>query len=233
MRLSGFRACRLLSASYVEVNRNIPVVVKLFFFYFVFGIPPIVAALLGLIIHQSAYIAEDVRAAIQSIPRGQSEAARASGLTSWLLIRQIIMPQAIKIALPTLVIEMIELLKNSSIAMVITVEELTFASQQIESITFRRIRDGDLCDADLFRAGVAYCESGTALSFAFHHRGAWWYGVGRWQQNSFGQKRVSSGLGPARSIPFAPTQWFWVLWWPLPLPFAVHVLESLQITSGI
>ena len=137
MRLSGFRACRLLSASYVEVNRNIPVVVKLFFFYFVFGIPPIVAALLGLIIHQSAYIAEDVRAAIQSIPRGQSEAARASGLTSWLLIRQIIMPQAIKIALPTLVIEMIELLKNSSIAMVITVEELTFASQQIESITFR------------------------------------------------------------------------------------------------
>jgi polar amino acid transport system permease protein len=137
MRLSGFRAFRLLSASYVEVNRNIPVVVKLFFFYFVFGIPPIFAALLGLIIHQSAYIAEDIRAAIQSIPRGQSEAARASGLTSWLLIRQIIMPQATKIALPTLVIEMIELLKNSSIAMVITVEELTFASQQIESVTFR------------------------------------------------------------------------------------------------
>jgi polar amino acid transport system permease protein len=137
MRLSRLNTFRLASAIYVEANRNIPVVVKLFFLYFVFGLPPLLAAVLGLVVHQSAYIAEDVRSAVQSIPAGQGEAALSTGLSRWLTTRFIILPQALKIATPALTVQIIELLKNSSISMVITVEELTFASQQITSETFR------------------------------------------------------------------------------------------------
>lgn len=137
MRLSRVITFRLIAHAYVEVNRNIPAIVKLFFLYFVFGIHPIVAALVGLVVHQSAYIAEDVRAAVQSVPRGQTEAAESTGMSRLMTIRYVVLPQALKIATPALGVEMIELLKNSSIAMVITVEELTFATQQIDSITFR------------------------------------------------------------------------------------------------
>ena len=105
-----------------------------------------------------------MRAAITAIPRGQSEAARTSGLSSMQLVRHVILPQATKIAKPTLVVEMIELLKNSSIAMVITVEELTFASQQIESVTFRGFEVSTLVTLSYF--GLAWIIARIGLGYS-------------------------------------------------------------------
>ena len=136
-RTGAWITSRLISGTYVEVNRNTPLIVKVCFLYFVVGISPFNAAILALVIHQSAYIAEDVRAAIQSVPDGQIEAATSSGLSRWRIVYHVILPQAWTIVLPAIVVELIEILKNSSIAMVITVEELTFMSQQIDAITFR------------------------------------------------------------------------------------------------
>jgi polar amino acid transport system permease protein len=163
MRLSRFRTFRLAASIYVEGNRNIPVVVKLFFLYFVFGLSPMLAAILGLVIHQSAYIAEDVRSAVQSIPRGQGEAALSTGLTRWLTTRFVILPQALKIATPALTVQLIELLKNSSIAMVITVEELTFASQQITSETFRGFEVATVSTLIYFVLAAIVSRVGNAL----------------------------------------------------------------------
>jgi His/Glu/Gln/Arg/opine family amino acid ABC transporter permease subunit len=163
MRLSRFRTLRLAASIYVEANRNIPVVVKLFFLYFVFGLSPVLAALIGLVVHQSAYIAEDVRSAVQSIPPGQGEAALSTGLTGWLTTRFVILPQALKIATPALTVQLIELLKNSSIAMVITVEELTFASQQITSETFRGFEVATVSTLLYFVLAAIVSRIGNAL----------------------------------------------------------------------
>ncbi len=137
MRQSRTITLRLLTRVYVEVNRNIPLVVKLFVCYFVLAIPAIPAAIIGLVIHQSAYIAEDVRAAIQAIPRGQPESALSTGLSRWMVAYYVTLPQALRMVLPALTNEFVELLKNSSVAMVISVEELTFTTEQINYITFR------------------------------------------------------------------------------------------------
>jgi ABC-type amino acid transport system permease subunit len=86
---------------------------------------------------QSAYIAEVVRSGIGAIPRTQTEAARASGLSSAQMIRYVILPQAAIRIVPALSIEFINVIKNSSIAMTIGVMELTFQTQEIEARTFR------------------------------------------------------------------------------------------------
>ena len=128
---------RLLAEAYVEFNRNIPIVVQLFFLYFAFGMDAFSASIVGLTLHQSAYMAEVVRSGIQSLPRGQVEAGFSTGLPLTGILRYIILPQALVIVIPPLITQFLEVLKNSSIAMTITVAELTFQTQQIESFTFR------------------------------------------------------------------------------------------------
>ena len=131
------RWLRVIAEFYVEFNRNVPLVVQFFFLYFAVGFDSFTAAVVGLTIHQSAYMAEIIRSGIQSLPRGQFEAGFSTGLGRPLIYRFIILPQAFTIIIPPLTTQLLEVLKNSSIAMTITVAELTFQTQQIESFSFR------------------------------------------------------------------------------------------------
>ena len=128
---------RGLAEAYVELIRNVPVVVKLFFIYFALGFEAFPAAVIGLSLHQSSYIGEVVRAGIKSVPPGQVEASRATGLSLFAVHRYIVLPQALIIVIPPMTTQFLEVLKNSSLAMTITVAELTAQTLLIESLTFR------------------------------------------------------------------------------------------------
>ena len=134
--LPSFLAQRLV-ATYVELLRNIPSVVKLFFLYFVIGLDAMPAAIIGLVTHQSAYIADMIAAGFRAIPREQFEAAYACGHTRPQIFQHVLLPQVFRFVLPPLTTQFIEVLKNSAVAMLLGIEELTFQTQEIETQTFR------------------------------------------------------------------------------------------------
>ena len=136
-RLSNNRFVRAVATSYAEFFRNVPLVVQIFFLYFGLGMGSFSAGLLGLVLSSSAYIGEIIRSGIGAIPRTQYEVAHASGLSSLQVSRYVVLPQAIAIVLPPLATEFVNLIKNSAIALTVGVEELTFMTQEIDSITFR------------------------------------------------------------------------------------------------
>ena len=150
-RLSHFKPVHWLSTAYVEFFRNTPLLVQLFFWYFAFpmALPEAArdflfarnfefwSAALGLSIYTGAFMAEVIRAGLQSIPKGLLEAAYSSGLTFFQALRTIILPLAFRAIIPPLGSEFLNNMKNSSLAMVVGVAELTWQSQQIESLTFK------------------------------------------------------------------------------------------------
>jgi polar amino acid transport system permease protein len=142
MRVSGNRVLAGLSAGLINLIRGIPIIVLLFYLYFVmpdFGIAlsALQAAVIGLGIAYSAYQAENFRAGIEAIDKGQIEAAQAIGMGFWLTMRRVILPQAIRIVLPPYGNIMIMLLKDSSQASTITVAELALQGKLIASSTFK------------------------------------------------------------------------------------------------
>jgi len=142
LRVSGIRALSGVSAGLINLIRGIPIIVLLFYLYFVmpdFGITltALQAAILGLGIAYSAYQAENFRAGIEAIDRGQVEAAQAIGMGWGLTMRRVILPQAIRIVLPPYGNIMIMLLKDSSQASTITVAELALQGKLIASSTFK------------------------------------------------------------------------------------------------
>lgn len=122
---------------YVEFIRNIPAIVKVFFLYFVMGWEGWQSAVVGLAIHQSAYICDAVDAGFRSIAREQTEASWALGHSRLDVFRYVLLPQIWIVSLPSITNQLIEVLKNSAIVMLIGVQELTFQAQQIETDTFR------------------------------------------------------------------------------------------------
>ncbi|ACV69314.1 amino acid ABC transporter permease [Desulfohalobium retbaense] len=150
-RLSSFKPFYLFSTWYVEFFRNTPLLVQLFFWYFALpkALPEAArnfvfsldyefwSATLGLAIYTSSFMAEVIRAGVQSIPKGLLEAAYSSGLTYFQALRTVILPLAFRAIIPPLGSEFLNNMKNSSLAMVVGVAELTWQSQQIESLTFR------------------------------------------------------------------------------------------------
>ena len=142
MRVSGVRALSAAAIVIVNVIRGIPIIVLLFFLYFVmpdFGISlsALQAAILGLGIAYSAYQSENFRAGIEAVDRGQIEAARAMGMGWPLMMRRVVLPQAVKIVLPPYGNIMIMLLKDSSQASTITVAELALQGKLIATSTFQ------------------------------------------------------------------------------------------------
>ena len=142
LRVSGVRALAGLSAGLINLIRGIPIIVLLFYLYFVmpdFGIAltALQAAILGLGLAYSAYQAENFRAGIEAIDKGQIEAAQAIGMGWWLTMRRVILPQAVRIVLPPYGNIMIMLLKDSSQASTITVAELALQGKLIASSTFK------------------------------------------------------------------------------------------------
>lgn len=152
MRLSSLKAVKGLAIAYLEFFRNTPLLVQIFFWYFgSYKILPealndwlndsnmfeAIAATVALTIYTSAFIAEDIRSGIMSIPKEQMEAARSSGFSYLQSMRFIILPQAVRITVPPLINQLLNLTKNSSLAMTIGVAELTYQARQIESHTLR------------------------------------------------------------------------------------------------
>jgi polar amino acid transport system permease protein len=151
MRMSNTAPIRWFAHGYLEFFRNTPLLVQIFFWYF--GsykvLPQVVndwlgstnfefsAAVIALSIYTSAFIAEDIRSGVRSIPKEQMEAARSSGFSYLRSMQFIILPQAIRITIPPLINQFLNLTKNSSLAMTIGVAELTYQARQIESYTFK------------------------------------------------------------------------------------------------
>jgi polar amino acid transport system permease protein len=142
MRVSGIGVLSGISASLINVIRGIPIIVLLFYLYFVMPdlgirLSALQAAILGLGIAYSAYQAENFRAGIEAIDKGQIEAAQAIGMGWWLTMRRVVLPQAVRIVLPPYGNIMIMLLKDSSQASTITVAELALQGKLIASSTFK------------------------------------------------------------------------------------------------
>jgi len=123
--------------AYVDVIRNVPSVIKVFFLYFVVGLDALPAAVLGLSLHQSSYICDVLEAGFRSIPREQSEAAWGCGHDRLQIFAHVLLPQVWVIVLPPLTSQFIEIVKNSAAAMLLGIKELTFQTQNIDVETFR------------------------------------------------------------------------------------------------
>ena len=143
MRLSRFRALRWLSLGYIWLFRGIPVLVALFFAFFVFGrqigLSPLQAGILGLGTSAAAYKAEIIRAGIMSVDPGQYEAAEGLAMTRRHYMRRIIIPQGIRVMVPTYMSNTILVLKVSSVAVAIGIVELTGITRQLSNSTNRPI----------------------------------------------------------------------------------------------
>ena len=142
MRVSGVGLLARLSRIIVNVIRGIPIIVQLFYIYFVLPdlgitLSALEAAIIGLGIAYSAYQAENFRAGIEAIDHGQVEAAQSLGMGWWMTMRRVILPQAVKIVLPPYGNIMIMMLKDSSQASTITVAELALQGKLIASSTFK------------------------------------------------------------------------------------------------
>lgn len=141
-RVSQKPVRRWLGAGYVSVFRGIPLVVQLMLVYYalpVIGItlPAYVAALIALSFCSAAYIGEILRGGLMGIPHGQVEAAQMVGFPMFHIWRKVLIPQALVLSLPSLVNELILLLKASSLISVIGIAELTRTSQNIAASTYR------------------------------------------------------------------------------------------------
>ena len=153
LRTVPWRPLRAAAAFYVEFFRNVPLLVWMFFWYF--GVPPLLpaafrgwlfdhgaefwAGMFALGVYHGARMSEVIRSGIQSIPRTQFEAAYAMGLTTAQVYRLVIVPIALRLIVPPATNESLNLLKNSSVALTISVAELTFQTRQIETYTARAI----------------------------------------------------------------------------------------------
>lgn len=127
---------------YVDVIRNTPLVIQAFWLFFglatlQFKVPALTAAVIALTINVSAYTTEIMRAGIESIPRGQIEAASCLGMSRWKLLRLVILPQATERMYPALISQFVLMMLATSIMSQISVEELTSAGYIIQSETFR------------------------------------------------------------------------------------------------
>ncbi len=141
MRVSPIRLFSVTSAVIVNLIRGIPIIVQLFYLYFVmpdFGVTltALQAAIIGLGIAYSAYQSENFRAGIQAIEKGQIEAAQTIGMGWWLTMRRVVLPQAVRIVLPPYGNIVLMMLKDSSQASTITVAELALQGKLIASSTF-------------------------------------------------------------------------------------------------
>ncbi len=151
MRLSPFKALRALGFIYVESIRNVPLMAHLLFWYF--AAPNLLSesireklysenfeflsATVALTLYIAAYMAEDVRSGIRTIPQVQFEAAQALGLNFMQTLRKVIIPQALQNTISPLVSQTLNLWKGSSIATVVGVGELMYQAARVESASFR------------------------------------------------------------------------------------------------
>ncbi|SAI47815.1 amino acid ABC transporter permease [Bordetella ansorpii] len=139
-RAGQIRALRVLATCWVTAFRGVPLIMIIFWAYFAvplvtgMTISAFKTALVAIVLYESAFLAEIVRAGLQGLPRGQTEAARSVGLSYWRSMRYVILPQALVNMIPSLVSQFVSTIKATSIVYIIGVEEVTFVGQQVNSI---------------------------------------------------------------------------------------------------
>jgi ectoine/hydroxyectoine ABC transporter permease protein EhuD len=143
-RMARLAPVRLAAAAYIQFIRGTPLLLQLFTLYYVLPyagilVPPFIAGVIGLGMNYSAYMAEVFRSGIQAVPRGQAEAAAAVGMTHRLAMRRILIPQAIRIVIPSLGNFFVSMFKDSSLVSVITMRDLMLSGQMLASATFKHI----------------------------------------------------------------------------------------------
>lgn len=141
--MSRWRALRWIGVSFGEIIRNTPILVQLLWVYYVLPIvfavriDAVSALIIGLSIYQASFISEVYRSGIQAVPKGHREAAQVLGLTPAQSFRRIVLPQAIRMTLPPLASNFVQLIKFSSLGAVISVNEITRRGMELSSSTFR------------------------------------------------------------------------------------------------
>ena len=179
-RLPPAPPLRGIGQTFVEAIRNVPLLAHMLFWYF--GAPQILpefirdwlysmnyeaaSAVIALVLYTAAYMAEDIRSGIRSIPKEQFEASRALGLSFLQAMRLVVLPQSLRVTVPPLVNQTLNLWKNSSIAMVIGVAELMYQAQQVESATFRGFEAFAFATAAYLTISIAI----TVFSAWYQHR---------------------------------------------------------------
>ena len=136
------RPLMLLARGYVELSRNTPLLIQLFFLYY--GLPKIgikwdgfTCGVIALAFLGGSYMAEALRAGLQAVPKGQNEAAKAIGLSAWQQFYAVILPQAWAISLPALVANVLFLIKESSVISAVAVAELMFVTKDIIGMDYK------------------------------------------------------------------------------------------------
>lgn len=161
-RISGLRLLRGIAIVYVSIFRGTPLLIQILLIYF--GLPqlgirlePVPSAILALTLFSAAYLSENFRGGILGVDVGQWEAANSMGMPYWRTLRRIVFPQAIRIATPAVGSRFIALMKDTSLASVVTVVELTRVAESIGSSTFRYMEA-------FFVIGAVYWVINTLLS---------------------------------------------------------------------
>lgn len=163
MKLSNNKIAKAISTSYIEIVRGTPLILQLYLVYY--GLPKLLPlpdsriflGTLAVLLNSAAYVAEIIRAGIQSIDKGQMEAARSLGFTQSMSMRYIIIPQAFKNILPALGNEFIVLIKESAIISVIAIPDLMYNADTLKGITFKPF-------LPLILAGIIYFVITFSLS---------------------------------------------------------------------
>jgi len=180
LRLSPLPWLQRLGFMYVEVIRNVPLLAHMLFWYF--GAPELlpvtlkewlyarnieaVSAIIALALYSAAYMAEDIRSGIRSIPAVQFEAGRALGFGFLATMRRVVLPQALRVTVPPLISQTLNLWKNTSIATVIGVAELMYQAGQVESASFRSFESFAFASAAYLSVSLII----TGLAAWYQHR---------------------------------------------------------------
>jgi polar amino acid transport system substrate-binding protein len=173
----GPAAVRVLSTVYVEFFRGTPVLVQLLFLYF--GLPRIglampgwLTALVGLGLNYAAYESQVYRAALEAIPKGQYEAAYSLGMSPLLAFRRIILPQALRIALPPMTNDFVSLFKDTSVAFAISVWELATAYRELANASGEFMLLGAIVSAFYLLMSLPLAHVARRLEVSLQHRQA-------------------------------------------------------------
>ena len=163
-RISTFQSLRYLMEFYVWIMRGTPLMLQLLFVYFALPmvgimLPDVAAALLAFTLNYAAYFAEIFRAGIQAIPRGQYEAAKALGLKHWQMMRYIIFPQVLRVVLPPISNETINLVKDTSLIYILAMNDLLRVARTIVQ------REFDMTPFVI--AGIFYLVMTAVLTWVF------------------------------------------------------------------
>ena len=181
IRLTHKRAAEYFVRAYVSYHRTVPTLIQLMMWYF--AIPTLLPesvqmwindfnaeflfSMFALGLCQAAYFSEDIRSGLRAIPEGQTEASRALGMSYTRSLRSVILPQGIRNALPSLLNHTVLLFKNTSLAMVIGVAELTYVTRDIENQTFRTFESYLVASAGYLFFSLLLMGAGALLARRF------------------------------------------------------------------